>query len=113
MILRSATGTIVRTACPTCGLVDVGIDHVTVLVTSGGSSRSYAYDCPRCSVRVEVRAGSAVSGMLYDIGARLALSSASASTSLREVLDHERQIRAFEALLARTDDIAGAIERSA
>lgn len=99
----------------------MSIEQVTVLVTSGGTSTSYAYNCPACFVHVEVRAGSAVSGMLYDIGARLALSSASvttyvtspASRSLREALDHERQIRTFQALLARTDDIAGAIQRSA
>ena len=118
VILHPPVATTIRTACPTCGLVDMEIGEVTVLVSASGSSAGYAYQCPSCLDRVEVSAAARVLGVLYDIGARVALSNQlpsadAARQALQPVIADEARIQKFQLALDRTDNIAGAIEQTA
>jgi hypothetical protein len=107
-----STGTTVRCACPTCGLVDIGVDDVTILIGALGSGLRYAYDCPDCCERIEIAPNPAVLNVLADIGAAVAMSSVSAlsATPSRRIHVLDEQVRQFQIMLDRTDDIAGAAE---
>ena len=100
------TGTTVRCACPTCGLVDIGVDDVTILIGALGSGLRYAYDCPDCCERIEIAPNPAVLHVLAEIGAAVAMSSSPSART--HVVDE--QVRQFQIMLDRTDDIAGAVE---
>ena len=104
--VRTAAVTTVRTACPRCGLVDIAIGEVTVLIGSRGASVGYAFDCPSCLQPAEVPADPRALGVLFDLGARAAL-----APRARLTLDEEALVRRFLGRLDRTDDVAGAIER--
>ena len=109
------TGTTVRCACPTCGLVDIGVDDVTILIGALGSSLRYAYDCPDCCERIEIAPNPAVLNVLADIGAAVAMSpgspvSSASAVPSRRIHVVDEQVRQFQIMLDRTDDIAGAVE---
>ena len=108
MIQRENTGTTVRCACPACGLVDINVDNVTILIGALGSGLRYTYDCPDCYERIEIAPNPGVLSVLADIGAAVAMVPVPAAPS--RVVDE--QVRQFQIMLDHTDDVAGAVEAS-
>ena len=111
--------TTVRAACPTCGPVDLCLFALTLVVSHDGRDPRYRYTCPQCARSVEHRTSARTFQLLHDLGAHLVVLSAgprrphqdSARTAIRPRCGvDELRIEAFRALLAATDDVAGAAD---
>jgi predicted RNA-binding Zn-ribbon protein involved in translation (DUF1610 family) len=60
--------TIIRTACPTCGEVDVRAEAVLLHVLKGDFDGVYSFICPTCQEDVEKRADRRIIALLVSAG---------------------------------------------
>lgn len=111
--------TTVRTACPSCGPVDLCLTALTLVVSHNGRDPRYRYACPLCALSVEKRTSARALELLHGLGANLVVLSIdprrpdpdSSSTAIRpRCAVEESRIEAFRTLLAATDDVAGAAD---
>jgi predicted RNA-binding Zn-ribbon protein involved in translation (DUF1610 family) len=60
--------TIIRTACPACGEVDVSAEAVLLHVLQGSFEGIYSFICPACREDVEKRANRKIIALLVSAG---------------------------------------------
>ncbi len=66
-------GTIVRATCPTCGDIELTVDHLTAIVCATTNEGSYAFQCPDCGLAIVKRAEGHVVELLASAGVRLSV----------------------------------------
>ena len=60
--------TTIRTTCPKCGAVEMGIDAVLLSLRTGAGEGSYRFLCPGCLDTVEKPADQKVVALLMSVG---------------------------------------------
>lgn len=70
---QRGAGTIVRATCPTCGDVELGVDHLTAIVCATTNEGSYAFQCPNCGLAIVKPAEGHVIDLLASAGVRLSV----------------------------------------
>lgn len=64
-------GTTIKTTCPNCGDVELGVEDLTAMVCSTTQSASYAFRCPSCGAAVSKPTGRRVVDVLVSSGVTL------------------------------------------
>jgi hypothetical protein len=60
--------TTIRTSCPTCGEVDMGVSQVSLRFAAGTEDAAYAFTCPACRVEISKRANRKTVALLVAAG---------------------------------------------
>jgi hypothetical protein len=60
--------TTIRTTCPKCGSVELGIEAIFLSLRQGGGEGSYRFLCPGCLDNVEKPADQKVVALLLSVG---------------------------------------------
>lgn len=68
---RRNPAAIVRATCPTCGDIELAVDHVQVQVCVTTGSSTYSFLCPACALIVNKEANDSVVESLTTAGSRL------------------------------------------
>jgi hypothetical protein len=60
--------TTIRTTCPTCGLVDMPADEISLRMDEDGERGAYAFTCPTCLTEVDKTASRKTMALLIAAG---------------------------------------------
>jgi ribosomal protein S27E len=65
------SGATIRTTCPNCGDVELGVDDLTAMICSTNQAASYAFRCPSCGQAISKPTGRRVVEVLVSSGVAL------------------------------------------